>query len=182
MSQSRVLRAPGTLLYHLVPKQFQTTWSRPEQSHLLPEACSIDGADNGRQRQRRTKRPPPKPSDILKRYCALYNYKWQKRFLNNLFIYLFSNGETTGYAIQSFSGYTIRRTNNTASLTLYCIAWPVENLWFQLKFRNNSRSGGLINIDVVCYCRMKSSTFCFINVFLQHRLQPRYALVVEPRT
>ena len=38
VSSSRVLRAPGTSPYHLVPKHLRTTWSRPEQSHLFPEA------------------------------------------------------------------------------------------------------------------------------------------------
>ena len=65
VSPSRVLRAPGTSPYHLVPKYFRTTWSRPEQSHLLPEACSPNGTDKRRQRQRQTERPPPEPSDIL---------------------------------------------------------------------------------------------------------------------
>ena len=45
VSPSRVLRAPGTSPYHLVPKHLRTTWSRPEQSHLLPEACSPNGTD-----------------------------------------------------------------------------------------------------------------------------------------
>ena len=67
MSPSRVLRAPGTSPYHLVPKHLWTTWSRPEQSHLLPEACSPNGTDKRRQRQRQTERPPPEPSDTLKR-------------------------------------------------------------------------------------------------------------------
>ena len=71
VSPSRVLRAPGTSPYHLVPKHLRTTWSRPEQSHLLPEACSPNGTDKKRQRQRQTERPPPEPSDILKRYRAL---------------------------------------------------------------------------------------------------------------
>ena len=70
---SRVLRAPGTSSYHLVPKHLRATWPRPEQSHLLPEACSPDGTDKRRQRQRRTERPPPEPSNILKRFCALYD-------------------------------------------------------------------------------------------------------------
>ena len=35
-----LLRAPVTSLYHLVPKHLRATWTRPEQSHLLPEACS----------------------------------------------------------------------------------------------------------------------------------------------
>ena len=71
VSPSRVLRAPGTSPYHLVPKHLRTTWSRPEQSHLLPEACSPNGTDKRRQRQRQTERPPPEPSDVLKRYRAL---------------------------------------------------------------------------------------------------------------
>ena len=75
VSPSRVLRAPGTSPYHLVPKHLRTTWSRPEQSHLFPEACSPNGTDKRRQRQRQTERPPPEPSDILKRFCALYDDK-----------------------------------------------------------------------------------------------------------
>ena len=70
VSPSRVLRAPGTSPYHLVPKHLRATWPRPEQSHLLPEACSPDGTDKRRQRQRQTERPPPKPSDILKRFMS----------------------------------------------------------------------------------------------------------------
>ena len=73
VSPSRVLRAPGTSSYHLVPEHLQATWPRPEQSHLLPEACSPNGTDNRQQRQRRTKRPPPEPSNILKRCYALYD-------------------------------------------------------------------------------------------------------------
>ena len=75
VSPSWVLRAPGTSSYHLVPKHLRATWPRPEQSHLLPEACSPNGTDNRQQRQRRTKRPPPEPSDILKRFQALYDNK-----------------------------------------------------------------------------------------------------------
>ena len=75
VSPSRVLRAPGTPSYHLVPKHFRATWPRPEQSHLLPETCFSNGTDSRQQRQRRTKRPPPEPSDILKRFHALYDNK-----------------------------------------------------------------------------------------------------------
>ena len=75
VSPSRVLRAPGTSPYHLVPKHLRATWPRPEQSHLLPEACSPNGTDKRRQRQRQTERPPPEPSDILKRFHALYDDK-----------------------------------------------------------------------------------------------------------
>ena len=49
VSPSWVLCAPGTSLYYLVPKHLWTTWSRPEQSHPLSEACSLDGTDNRRQ-------------------------------------------------------------------------------------------------------------------------------------
>ena len=46
--------------YHLVPKHLRATWPRPEQSHLLPEACLVPMApsrdDNARDKQ---KRPPP---------------------------------------------------------------------------------------------------------------------------
>ena len=77
VSPSRVLRAPGTSPYHLVPKNLRTTWSRPEQSHLLPEACSPNLSDQRRQRQRQTERPPPESSDILKRFCALYDNKFR---------------------------------------------------------------------------------------------------------
>ena len=71
--------------YHLVPKHLRATWPRPEQSHLLPEACSPNGTDNRQQRQRRTKRPPPEPSDILKRFYALYDDKlryYMKKMFN----------------------------------------------------------------------------------------------------
>ena len=54
VSPSRVLRAPGTSSYHLVPKHLRATWPRPEQSHLLPEACSPNGIDNRQQHQRQT--------------------------------------------------------------------------------------------------------------------------------
>ena len=67
---------PGTSSYHLVPKYLRATRPRPEQSHL-PEACSPNGTDNRQQRQRRTERPPPEPSDILKRFYALYDIKWR---------------------------------------------------------------------------------------------------------
>ena len=75
VSPSRVLRASGTSSYHLVPKHLRATWPRPEQSHLFPEACSPNGTDNRQQRQRQTERPPPEPSDILKRFYALYDNK-----------------------------------------------------------------------------------------------------------
>ena len=83
VSPSRVLRAPGTSLYHLVPKHLRATWPRPEQSHLFPEACSPNGTDNRRQRQRQTERPPPEPSDILKRSHALYDDK-RRYFMKNV--------------------------------------------------------------------------------------------------
>ena len=66
---------PGTSPYHLVPKHLRATRPRPEQSHLLPEACSPNGTEKRRQCQRQTERPPPEPSNILKRFCALYDDK-----------------------------------------------------------------------------------------------------------
>ena len=49
VSPSRVVRAPGTSPYYLVPKHLRASWPRPEQSHLLPEACSPNGTDNRQQ-------------------------------------------------------------------------------------------------------------------------------------
>ena len=91
VSPSRVLRAPGTSPYHLVPKHLRATWPRPEQSHLLPEACSPDGTDKRRQRQRQTERPPPEPSDILKRFCAFYDVKirYYKEKVSKLYCLLY---------------------------------------------------------------------------------------------
>ena len=90
VSPSRVLRAPGTSPYHLVPKHLRATWPRPEQSHLLPEVCSPNGTDNRQQRQRRTKRPPPEPSNILKRFHALYDNKlrYYKKKVSKLYCLL----------------------------------------------------------------------------------------------
>ena len=92
VSPSRVLRAPGTSSYHLVPKHLRATWPRPEQSHLLPETCSPNGTDNRQQRQRRTKRPPPEPSDILKRFHALYDNKlrYYMKKVSKLYCYYYS--------------------------------------------------------------------------------------------
>ena len=72
VSPSRVLRAPGTSLYHIVPKHFRATWLMSEPSHLFPEACSSNGNVNIRQRQTRTNRPPSEPSDILNEISLLY--------------------------------------------------------------------------------------------------------------
>ena len=85
VSPSRVLRAPGTSSYHLVPKHLRATWPRPEQSHLLPEACSPNGTDNRQQRQRRTKRPPPDPATFLRDFTLYMTTNYaviRKRCLN----------------------------------------------------------------------------------------------------
>ena len=34
---------PAHHSHHLVPKHLRATWPRPEQSHLIPEACSANG-------------------------------------------------------------------------------------------------------------------------------------------
>ena len=41
---------------------------QPEQSHLLPKACSPNGTDKRRQRQKRTERSSPNLSDILQKF------------------------------------------------------------------------------------------------------------------
>ena len=98
VSPSRVLRAPGTSSYHLVPKHLRATWPRPEQSHLLPEACSPNGTDNRQQRQRQTERPPPEPSDILKRFYALYDNKLRYYMIKVSKLYCYYNPLTdTGH-------------------------------------------------------------------------------------
>ena len=73
VSLSRVFRASDTSPYHPVPKHLRTTWSRPEQSHLLNGACTQNGTHKRRQRQRQTERPPPEPSDIFKRFRASWD-------------------------------------------------------------------------------------------------------------
>ena len=49
-------------------------WAIPPPSR---GSCSPNGTDNRRQRQRRTKRLPPEPSKIHKRFYALYDDKWR---------------------------------------------------------------------------------------------------------
>ena len=71
---TRVLRARGHITVPFGAEAPGHVAWRPEQSHLLPEACSPNGTDN-RQRQRQTKRPRPKPSDILKICYVLYDDK-----------------------------------------------------------------------------------------------------------
>ena len=120
---SRVLRAPGTSSYHLVPKHLRATWPRPEQSHLIPEACSPDGTDKRRQRQRRTERPPPEPSNIFERFCALYDVEIRY--------------------------YKKRCLNYTACLTVIRPVFPFGNIRFQLKLRNYAGGLRLINIPIL---------------------------------
>ena len=54
VSPSRVLRTPGTSPYHLVPKPLRNTWSRPEQSHLLPPALSMAPTRDDHAREQRS--------------------------------------------------------------------------------------------------------------------------------
>ena len=118
VSPSRVC-APGTSLYHLVPKHLRATWPRPEQSHLLPDACFPNGTDNRQQRQRQTERPPPEPSDFLKRFYALYDIKWR---------YFMKKVSKLYYMFNPL---------------LHML--PIGNRWFQLKLQNNSCNRGLMN-------------------------------------
>ena len=62
-----------------------------KQSHLLPEACSPNGTDNRQQRQRQTERPPPEPSDILKRFYALYDNKLRYYMIKVYKLYCYYN-------------------------------------------------------------------------------------------
>ena len=111
VSPSRVLRAPGTSPYHLVPKHLRATWPRPEQSHLLPEACSPNGTDNRQQRQRRTKRPPPEPSNILKRFYALYDDKIRNFKKKVSKLYCIFNRNSAGVPIWEHSKKPFREKN-----------------------------------------------------------------------
>ena len=90
--KSRILRAPGTSSYHLVPEHLRATWPRPEQSHLLPEACFPNGTHNRQQRKRRTKRPPPEPSNILKKFSRFTSFQKDARFRLKLQETLVING------------------------------------------------------------------------------------------
>ena len=109
VSPSRVLRAPGISSYHLVPKHLRATWPRPEQSHLLPEDCSPNGTDNRQQRQRRTKRPPPEHSNILKRFHALCDDKlrYYKKKVSKLY-YLFKQSLDSHDKYKVFAKIKIR--------------------------------------------------------------------------
>ena len=108
----RVLRAPGT---SLVPKHLRATWPRPEQSHLLPEACSPNGTDNRQQRQRQTERPPPEPSDILKRFYALYDALYDDKiryYKKKVFkLYCLFNRNSAGVPIWEHGKKTFRKKN-----------------------------------------------------------------------
>ena len=84
VSPSRVLRANGTPLYAI--------WYRnnfgprgPGLSSLTFLACSPNGTDKRRQRQRRTKRPPPEPGNILKRFYALNDNSYYMRTVSKLY-------------------------------------------------------------------------------------------------
>ena len=126
VSPSRVLRAPGTSSYHLVPKHLRATWPRPEQSHLLPEACSPNGTDNRQQRgNARDKRSVPRPNPAT--------------FLRDFTLYMTSNDAILWK----------RCLNYITCLTLYCILLPIGNMWFQLKLKNNSCNRGLIFTDIL---------------------------------
>ena len=77
VSPSRVLRAPGTSSYHLVLKHLRATWPRPEQSHLLPEACSPNGTDNRQQTPETNGASPARPKNMTTKYAII-----RKRCLN----------------------------------------------------------------------------------------------------
>ena len=87
VSLSRVLRAVGTSLHHLVPRHLWVTWSKPEQSHLI-EACSLmtpttdDNARDGRRFFR------PNPETFQRDFIRfIYSYKW-RYFMNCVYMLL----------------------------------------------------------------------------------------------
>ena len=119
VSPSRVLLAPGTSSYHLVPKHLRATWAQAwtipppswgllsqwhRQQTTTPETI---GASPAR----------PQPSDILKRFYALYDIEWRyfMKKVSKLY-YLFNP-------------------------LLHML--PIGNMWFQLKLKNNSCNRGL---------------------------------------
>ena len=55
----------GTSPYHLVRKHLRVTWPRPEQSHLIPEACSPNGTDNDA-RDERSVFQMPRPRSLVR--------------------------------------------------------------------------------------------------------------------
>ena len=86
VSPSRVLLAPGTSPFLLVPDNLRATWPRFEQFHLFSEACSPKGTDDRQQRHRRATRPPHEFSKTFKRFHAPYDDKkryYEKRCPNN---------------------------------------------------------------------------------------------------
>ena len=88
VSPSRVLRAPGTSSYHLVPKHLRATWPRPEQSHLLPWGLLSQWHRQQTTTPETNGASPPEPSDILKRFYALYDNKlrYYKKKVSKLII------------------------------------------------------------------------------------------------
>ena len=91
-------------------------WAIPPPSWGLLSQWQY-GTDNRQQRQRRTERPPPEPSDILKRFYALYDIE-RRYFMKKVskLYYLFNS-------------------------LLHML--PIGNMWFQLKLKNNSCNRGL---------------------------------------
>ena len=111
---SRVLRAPGTSLYHLVPKHLRTTWPRPEQSTFflrpaLPMAPTRD--DNARDK-RSVLRPSP------------------ATFLRDFTLYM-----TTNYVI-----IWKRCLNYITCLTHICPASFIKDARFRLKLQKKTWS------------------------------------------
>ena len=89
VSPSRVLRAPGTSPYHLVPKHLRATWPRPEQSQIystsflrpaLPMAPTRE--DNARDKRSVLR---PNPATFLRDFALYMTLKYaiiRKRCLN----------------------------------------------------------------------------------------------------
>ena len=88
VSPSRVLRAPGTSPYHLVPKHFRTTWSRPKQSFLRPALPMAPTRDENARDKRSVLRPNPATfSRNFTLYMTTTHAFLRKRCLNHNVLY-----------------------------------------------------------------------------------------------
>ena len=105
---SRVLRAPGTSPYHLVPKHLRATWPRPEQSHLLPEACSPNGTTTDNNARDKRSVPRPNPATFLRDF-TLYDDKirYYRKKVSKL--YCLFNRNSAGVPIWEHCKKTFRK-------------------------------------------------------------------------
>ena len=141
---SRVLRAPGTSPYHLVPKHLRTTWSpglsNPTSLPWGPALPMAPTRDDLSIASWQTERPPPEPSDI--RWIC-----WQ--YVDNLLNYLCWNVENSG---------------NLSPYTHFSLAWPYGHSRFYLEFKENE--AGLNGLRQTSVYIFRASTQSIISFFL----------------